>query len=75
MAPKHRKSTLAQNPLHGSRLSSSLPPVPSHIRFRDEKAKTDFFENFQVRGVHPERQVILSDFSDTMLPDVIRTQG
>ena len=53
MSPKACKSTPAQNPLHGSRSSSSDPPVPSHIWFRDEKAKTDFFENFQNRGVHP----------------------
>ena len=47
----------------------------SHIRFPDEKAKTDFFENFQAHGIHPKLQVILSDFSNTTLPDVIQTQG
>ena len=30
-APKQRKSTLAQNPLHGSGSSSSDPHIPSHI--------------------------------------------
>ena len=72
MAPKQCKSIPAQNPLQGSgSSSSSIPPVPSHIWFRDEKAKTDFFENFQSYSIHLERQVILSDFFDTMLPYVI----
>ena len=74
MEPKQKKSTLARNPHHGSESSSStLPPVPSHIWFCDEKAKTDFFENFQKRGVHPKRQIILSNFADTPLPKVIQT--
>ena len=64
MVPK-RKSTPAWNPL-GSESSSSNPPVPPlHIRFHDGKVQQDFLENFQKRGVHPERQVVLSDFSDT----------
>ena len=71
MAPKQRKSTPARNPLQGSRTSSS---IPSHIQFRDEKAKKDFYENFQNRGIHPEHQVILQDFADTPLPEVILTQ-
>ena len=75
MAPKQRKSTLARNPRQGSESSSSaLPIVPSHIRFHDEKAKTDFFENFQDRGVDSEYQVILSDFADTPFPEIIQTQ-
>ena len=52
---------MAWNPLH----------VPGHP-FR---LFTDFVENFQDRDVHSERQVILSDFSDTTLLNVIRTQG
>ena len=56
MAPKQCKSTPAWNPHQGSKSSSSSnPPVPFHIRFRDEKAKTNF--------------------ADTPLPKVIRTQG
>ena len=47
MAPKQCKSIPAQNPLQGSdSSSSSIPPVPFHIWFRDEKAKTDFFKKF-----------------------------
>ena len=34
----------------------------------------DFSKNFQARGVHLERQVILLDFADTPLPEVIQTQ-
>ena len=69
MAPK-RKSTPSQNPLcFGA--STSFDPTPSHIQFRDENAKSDFFENFSRRGVHSERQVILSDFSDIDLPTII----
>jgi len=72
MAPK-RKSTPARNPL-GFRPSSSDTP-PLHVRFRDGKAQQDFLENFQRRGVHLERHVILSDFFDTPLLGVIRTRG
>ena len=43
--------------------------------FCDEKAKTNFSENFQDYGVHLEHQVILSDFFYTALPKVIQTQG
>ena len=71
MAPKQRKSTPARNPLQGSRSSFS---VPSHIWFCDEKAKKDFFENFQAHGVLPECQVILLDFANTPLPEVIQTR-
>ena len=71
MAPKQRKSTPTWNPLQGSGTSSSDPPVPFHIWFCDEKAKTDFFENFYKRGVHSKHQVILPDFVDTPLLAVI----
>ena len=74
MAPKQGKSTPAQNPRQGSRSSSSIPPVPYHIRFRDEKAKIDFFEKFQGCGVYPESQVILSDYADTPLLEVIQNR-
>ena len=69
MAPKARKSTPTRNPLQGSESSSSDSHVPLHVRFRDEKARKDFSENYL------ERQVILSDFDETQLPDVIRSQG
>jgi len=72
MAPK-RKSTLSQNPLR-SRASSS-DSTPSHVRSCDEKAKSDFLENFSQHGIHSERQVILSDFSDTDLPTVIYSRA
>ena len=73
MAPK-RKSTPSQNPLHFGH-STSSDPIPSHVRFYDEKAKSDFFENFSRRGIHSECQVILSDFSDIDLPTVIYSKG
>ena len=60
MAPK-RKSALSRNPLH--------------IRFYDEKACQDFSENFSRRGIHSERQVVLSDFFDTALPTIILSRG
>ena len=76
MAPK-RKSTLSQNPLRSGTSSSSSPsdPTPSHVRFRDDKARKDFSENFSRRGVHLKHQVVLSDFFDTDLPTVIYSQG
>ena len=72
-APK-RKSAPSRNPLR-SGASTSSNPTPSSIRFRDELAKTDFFENFFRLGVHSERQVILSNFSNTDLPIVIHSKG
>ena len=73
MAPK-RKSTPSRNPLRFG-ASTFSDPTPSHAWFHDEKAKSDFFENFSRRGVHSERQVILSKFSNTDLPIVIYSMG
>ena len=73
MAPK-RKSALSRNPLL-SGASSSSDPTPFSILFRDEDAWKDFSENFSRRGVHSERRVILADFADTDLPDVIHNRG
>ena len=73
MAPK-RKFAPSWNPLR-SGASSSSDLTLSSIRFRDEDAWKDFLENFFRRGVHSERQVILSDFSDTDLPTVIHSRG
>ena len=74
MAPK-RKSTPIQNPLH-SESSSSDPSVPSlHVQFCDKKAYQDFSENFSKCDIHPKHHVILSNFADTSLPDVIHTWG
>ena len=59
-----------------SRASTSCSdPTPSSIRFHDEDAGKDFSENFSRRGVHLERRVILADFADTNLPDVIHSRG
>ena len=72
MAPK-RKSTPSRNPLRFGALSSS-DPTP-YIRFHDEDARKDFSENFSWRGVHSECRVILANFADTDLPDVIHSRG
>ena len=50
-------------------------PTPSYVQFRDEKAKSDFLENFSRHGIHLECQVVLSDFFDTNLPIVIHNKG
>ena len=73
MAPKH-KSTPARNPFHFG-ASSSFDPSPSNIRFHDDDAFKAFLENFSRRGIHSERQIILSDFADTDLPSVIHSRG
>ena len=73
MTPKH-KSTPARNSLHSGASSSSNPTL-SHIWFRDDDAFKAFSENFSRRGIHSERQVILSDFVDTDLPFVIHSRG
>ena len=73
MAPKKSKSTPSRNPLR-SRASSSNS-TPSHVKFHDDKARKDFSENFSLRGIHSECQVILSEFSDTDLPTVIYSRA
>ena len=73
MTPK-RKSTPARNPLR-SGASSSSDPTLSHIWFHDDDAFKAFSENFSRRGIHSERQVVLSDFADTDLPSVIHSRG
>ena len=73
MAPKC-KSTPARNPLR-SGASSSSDPSPSNVRFRDDDAFKVFSENFSRRGIHSERQVVLSDFADIDLPSVIYSRG
>ena len=73
MALKH-KSTPARNPLC-SGASSSFDPSPSHIRFCDDDAFKAFSENFSRRGIHSERQVIMSDFADTDLLSIIHSRG
>ena len=55
--------------------ASSSDPTPLHVRFHDEKARQDFSENFSKRGIHSERRIILSNFSDTTLPTVIHSWG
>ena len=74
MAPKC-KSISSQNPFCSRASISSSNPTPSHVWFRDDKAWNDFSENFSRWGIYSERQVILSDFSDTNLPTVIYSRG
>ena len=50
--PPKCKSTPSQNPFHSGAFSSD--PTPSHVRFRDKKAKPDFKENFSQCGIHSE---------------------
>ena len=72
IAPK-RKSTPSQNPLCSG--VSSSDATPYHVRFRDEKAKLDFMKNFSRHGIHSERQVVLSNYSDTNLPTITYNRG
>ena len=71
MAPKC-KSAPSWNLLHFG--ASSSDPIVS-VRFHDDKAYQDFSENFSKCGIHSERRMILSNFSDTTLPTVIHRQG
>ena len=73
MAPK-RKSTPARNPLRFG-ASSSTDPSPSTVRVCDNDAFKEFLENFSRRGIHSERQVVLSNFADTDLPSIIHSRG
>ena len=69
-----RKSASSRNPLH-SGASSSSDPTPSSIKFHDKDAQKHLSKKFSRRGVHSECQVILADFIDTDLPDVIHSRG
>ena len=73
MAPK-RKSAPSRNPLH-SGASTSSDPTLSHIQLCDKDACKAFLGNFSQQGIHSELQVILADFADTGLPDVIHSRG
>ena len=73
IAPKC-KSTPARNPFH-SRASSSSDFVPFSLQFRDDDAHKAFSENFSRCHIHLEHQVILADFANTDLPNVIHSQG
>ena len=75
MAPK-RKFNPTRNPFcFRSSSSFDFPVPPLHVWFHDEKIHQDFSKNFSKHGSHLEHHVILSDFSDTPLPDVIHTRG
>ena len=69
-----RKSTPTRNPLH-SGASSSSDSASLSLQFHDDDAHKAFSENFSRRGIHSERQVILSDFADTNLPSVMHSRG
>ena len=70
----HKKFVPSKNLIcHGSFSSSSTPS--NSIRFRDEKARDDFFENFFDRTIHSKCQVILSEFPNTSLPGAFSSQG
>ena len=73
MAPK-RKSTPARNPLRFG-ASSSSDPSPSTVQFCDDDAFKAFSENFSRQSIHSERQVVLSDFTNTDFPSVIHSRG
>ena len=62
------KTQFVMIPLH-------LLSPPNFVGFYDKKARNDFFENFSDRAIHLERQVILSNFPNTPLADVISSQG
>ena len=71
MAPK--KSAFLKNPI-SCRGSSSSSSLPARNGFYDLKSQKDFDENFCDRVIHLERQVTLSDFSDTPLPSAFSSR-
>ena len=73
MAPK-RKSTVAQNPFR-SWASSSSDSAPISLWFYDDDAHKAFSENFSRHSIHSECQVILVDFVDIDLLEVIHSWG
>ena len=76
MAPKNSIPSKNSIRCYGSSSSSSsVPSIPDSMRFHDEKARDDFFENFFEWGIHSECQVILSNFPDTTLPSAFSSRG
>ena len=71
-----KKSIPSKKPIsrYGSS-SSSFPSILDSVRFHDEKAKQDFYDNLFDRAIHLEHQVILSNFPDTPLPSVFSSWG
>ena len=57
------------------RRRGSSSSIPDFVRFCDKKARDDFYENFSDQAIHLECQVILSNFPNTPLADVISSQG
>ena len=57
----------------GPPLSSN--PTPSSIQLRDGDAQKDFSKNVSRWGVHSECRVIMANFANTDLPDVIHSRG
>ena len=57
MAPK--EPIPSKNPIRhldsSSSSSSSAPSLLDLVRFHDEKARDDFFENFSDRAIHSKR--------------------
>ena len=52
MAPKKFVPSKNLIRCRGSSSSSSAPSLPDFVRFCDEKAQNDFFENFSDRAIH-----------------------
>ena len=74
MAPK--KSIPSKNSISRcSSSSSSFPSILDSMRFHDEKAKQDFYDNLIDRAIPLKHQVILSNFPDTSLPIAFSSQG
>ena len=71
MAPK--KFVPSKNPIRRGSSSFSFPL--DSVQFHDKKARSDFFENFFDQAIHSERQVILSEFPNTLLPGAISSRG
>ena len=74
-APKN--SIPSKNPIrrHGSSSSSFALSLLDSVRFHDEKARDDFFENFFDWVIHLEHQVIFSNFPYTFLPSAFSSWG
>ena len=65
MAPKAQKSVPSKNPI--SRFAYTSSSIPPQLQFCDSNSHKEFEEKFSGWAIHSDRQVILSDFSDTMV--------
>ena len=73
MAPKAQKSVPSKNPI--SRFAYTSSSIPPQLQFCDSNSHKEFEEKFSGWAIHSDCQVILSNFSDTMVSRSFISRG